>query len=259
MTGLWFSQKGGGNMAEWAKEAGHYYWPDGRPCYEVPKRGGGVRPTTIRDARKFGLFPSVSLIIGQLDKPGLNQYRVNQAILSAATIPRVEGESADAFAARVKEDAEAQMVSARDLGTLVHGWLESWFRGDPVPDEAVSWVDAVKERIAGEVEEAERSFACVLDGYGYGGKTDLVTSEFVYDFKTQEFSGKPSVWEGHKLQIAAYSHALGRPGRLLYISTTTKESRVVDVNVDKYLDMFRLLLPLFYKRKGLANGIREVT
>ena len=36
----------------------HWYDRDGKAVFEVPKaKGGGMRATTIADARKLGLYP----------------------------------------------------------------------------------------------------------------------------------------------------------------------------------------------------------
>ena len=40
-----------------ATESGHWYQADGTPAYEIKKPGGGMRPATLRDARKLGLLP----------------------------------------------------------------------------------------------------------------------------------------------------------------------------------------------------------
>jgi hypothetical protein len=53
----------------------HWYALDGKPVHTLPtKDGDGVRPTTIRDARKMGLLPSVTNIISQWDKPQLTRW-----------------------------------------------------------------------------------------------------------------------------------------------------------------------------------------
>ena len=51
----------------------HWYKQDGSPCYEVPYADPkkGMRSTTIRDARKLNLVPSVTTILQVMDKPGL--------------------------------------------------------------------------------------------------------------------------------------------------------------------------------------------
>ena len=43
------------------ESASHWYDLDGQPCHEVPRaKGDGMRPTTLADARKLHLLPSVT-------------------------------------------------------------------------------------------------------------------------------------------------------------------------------------------------------
>ncbi len=47
----------------------HWYDRDGKAVFEVPKaKGGGTRPTTIADARKLNLYPSVTTVLSVLAK-----------------------------------------------------------------------------------------------------------------------------------------------------------------------------------------------
>lgn len=76
------------------ESASHWYFPDGSPLHEVERADGkGTRPTNLRDARKLGLYPSVTNILSVLAKPGLNAWKQEQAILAALTLPRRSGES----------------------------------------------------------------------------------------------------------------------------------------------------------------------
>ena len=64
----------------------HWYFPDGTPLHQVPRADGkGSRPTSLRDARKLGLFPSVTNVLSILAKPGLEAWKQEQAILAART------------------------------------------------------------------------------------------------------------------------------------------------------------------------------
>src|SRR6266436_7275945 len=92
-----------------ASEACHYYARDGAPVYEVPRaKGDGTRPTTLADARKRDLVPSVTNVLNVAAKPGLETWKAQQLLQSALTLPRIEGETLDAYALRVIEDSKAQ-------------------------------------------------------------------------------------------------------------------------------------------------------
>jgi hypothetical protein len=110
------------------RQSGHWYDASGNGVHTVPKKTGKpgeMRNTTVADARKIGLYPSATNILAVMEKPQLVAYKVNQAILSALTLPRIDGESLDDFAVRVAEDSEQHAISAASLGTLCHAKMEA--------------------------------------------------------------------------------------------------------------------------------------
>ena len=58
------------------KKSAHWYSAAGQACHEVPNKSkpGTSRPTTLRDARTMKLLPSVTTILGLLDKPQLTDW-----------------------------------------------------------------------------------------------------------------------------------------------------------------------------------------
>ena len=91
------------SRSEIPSQAGHWYdRQSGQPVYEVPmKSKEGMRPTTIADARKCDLCPSVTLILGAIDKPGLNAWKARQLLEASLTLPPRAGENLDDYAKRV--------------------------------------------------------------------------------------------------------------------------------------------------------------
>ena len=59
----------------------------------LKKDGEGTRATTLADARKLGLLPSVTSIIGVLDKPALSNWKMDRAALAAVANPKQPDES----------------------------------------------------------------------------------------------------------------------------------------------------------------------
>ena len=176
---------------DFASESGHWYDTDGNCAYEMPYADPkkGMRPTTLRDARKHNLFPSVTTIMKVKAAPGLERWKINQAIDSALTLPMNDGESLDAYKLRVLADASEQGRKAAEYGTYIHGVLESFYATGNVHKEHTDIVCAVDKMITavcGNQEWcAEKSFASTL---GYGGKVDLHSPNWIIDFKTKEFS-----------------------------------------------------------------------
>ena len=199
-----------------ATEGGHYYEAlTGLPKYTVIGKNGKERATTLRDARTLNLVPSVTTISKMMDKPGLNNWREKQILLAALTLPRIEGETDDAFADRVLADAQAQAKQARDNGTAVHGAIELYCQGKAWDAKYDAHVAAVSKTlselgIAHADMRPEKSFAHALR---YGGKVDLHTTNVVVDFKTKDRieDGKKYAYDEHCIQLAAYRFGFELP------------------------------------------------
>jgi hypothetical protein len=242
-------------------EAGHWYQRDGTPCYTVTGKDGKERATTLRDARKMGLVPSVTTIMKCAAAPGLTNWIIEQHILACLTMPRIEGEAEAAYIARIKEDAGAQAEKARARGTQIHAWIEMFFAG-VYCEEALPFYESADKTIYEATKEefwsAEKSFA-----FGrYGGKCDLHNDRYIIDFKTTEKDlAIVKTWDEHALQLSAYDHGIptstfpsGRKCGILYINVNTAESRLIwakEKELEKGWKMFNALLDFWYAKTGL--------
>lgn len=198
-------------------ESQHWYDRNGVPCYEQKTGKGGLRPTDLRDARKFGLVPSVTTVLSVLAKPALVKWMVEQALDAALTLPRRDGESLDDFKRRALEDSQAQTKAASEEGTRIHDAIEASFKGRPVPLKYAMHVDEVQKRLR-EVYPgvtdwiAEASFAHVS---GFGGKVDLhsPSTGIVVDHKGKDgdFSDGKKLHYDQNYQLAAYNRGLLLP------------------------------------------------
>lgn len=194
-------------------EGDHWYDRDGLPVYTVASDNGNPRPTTLRDARKLGLVPSVTTIMKVINKPALTQWMQTQVLLSALTLPKKPNESEAEYIARILDDSKAQGRAAADKGTAIHDAIEAFYEGR-VNDRYSAHVIACTNEIAVQFGEqgwvAERSFSHDM---GFGGKVDLYAPGFVLDIKTQDFSDVKSIkiYDEHIIQLAAYRVGLGMP------------------------------------------------
>ena len=198
-----------------AQDAGHWYRRDGAPQYTVPAKDGSARPTTLRDARKMDLVPSVTTIMKIAAKPGLEAWKLDQMLLAALTLPRREGEGEKDFINRISADSKQTGKQAAERGTRVHESIERWYKGDTdVEHPAIA--KAFQEEVVkhfGDIQDwqVEKSFASTQ---GYGGKIDLYSkSGFVLDAKSKEFGPEDAVvgYDEHLMQLAAYRVGLGLP------------------------------------------------
>lgn len=199
-----------------SESGSHWYFTDGKPCYEIAKKDGtGMRATTLADARKLNLLPSVTTIMRVLAKPQLDLWKQEQACLAVLTTPRKDGEELDAFVYRVLHEERVQdeeMESARELGTDMHNGLEALFRGERITDELRPWIEPAYQHVKGLARTIE--VESIVVGPGYAGKMDYLgdagTHELVIDFKTTKKLPTKGSWSEHVLQLSAYANARKR-------------------------------------------------
>jgi hypothetical protein len=65
------------NYSKFKSESGHWYTQEGEPMYTIIGANGKERNTTLRDAKKEGLVPSVTTIMGVVAKPALETWKQN--------------------------------------------------------------------------------------------------------------------------------------------------------------------------------------
>lgn len=245
-----------------AAQSGHWYRPDGTPAYEIEGANGKTRPTTLRDARKLNLYPSVTTILKAAAAPGLERWKIGNAILAALTLPRNDGETDESYIDRIVRDSEETAKRARDTGTDIHAAIECFYKGrlnddDPYFENAYVAHLAVMEWSGQDVWDAERSFSSPL---GYGGKLDLSAPGFVLDFKTTE---KPldglKLWPEHRRQLAAYRMGLRMPEArcaICYVSSGDKAgARLIELDAGELAQgwgEFRTLLAFWQAMNGYA-------
>lgn len=220
----------------------HWYDKLGNPVYEVPRAtGDGLRPTTLADARKLNLLPSVTTILGVLHKEALVQWRVEQAVLACLTSKRNDGELLDDFVKCVLHDERVQEQEsdiAKKRGTEIHAACEAVINGMEVDAEIQPWImPALAELQRMKLKPVATEH--VLVGVGYAGRSDLIAmdpknQEWVIDFKTtKRLPQKESYWE-HRMQTAAYVRCRLEAQRHanVYISTVNQGEFVIHDNGD---------------------------
>src|SRR3990170_4320755 len=174
-------------MNNHATEGGHFYYPVGRPAYTIQGKKG-LRPTTKKDAKKLGLYPGVTTIIAEANSYSLENYKINQAIEAALTLPRHEGENSADYIKRVRHDAKEHARIRAEEGKAIHAYLQARFEGKSLgwtyPNPKMEAMHECYEVAAAEIIEkigvqeweCEKSFAVKPqyrnDIYGFGGKVD---------------------------------------------------------------------------------------
>ena len=240
-------------------EGGHWYTKTGEPFYTMMGANGSERNTTLRDARKLGLLPSVTTINGMLSKAGLDTWKQQQVLLAALTLPRLPNEPEQEWLQRVMSDSKATGREAAERGTRIHAIVQSYFEGayHVEPPLYLAKVEtALKDAFGERHWVAEKSFA---HAFGYGGKCDLMSPNgIVVDFKTKDTSlDKVDVYFEHEMQLAAYREGLGMPSArcaIVFINGTTNEVKLIEVSdiaLQKGWECFEHLLRVYQIKNGI--------
>ena len=202
-----------------ASESNHWYTRNGVPQYTVEAKKGGLRATTLRDARTMNLVPSVTTILGVAAKPALLAWMQQQVLMAALTLPKVDSETEEQYIARIIHDSKEQGRAAADAGTDIHASIQGYYEGYSTgkhKESVTACVQAINDHFGDWGWVSERSFAHDL---GFGGKCDLFVPAdergdgLVTDVKTKEFSDPAKVegYDEHLMQLAAYRVGLGCP------------------------------------------------
>ena len=218
------------------KEAS-WYTTKGVPLYEIPKADGkGMRAPTLADAKKRGdLLPRVSTILNLLDKPALNDWKVEQGVLAVMTTPQLPNEPMDAFIQRVLHTERVQdqeSTVARDRGTELHAAMQARMAGEPVSPELLPWIEPAAKAIElrGQYITSEK----ILVGDGYAGRCDLLQEAvdcwLLSDYKTSKTMPDPKKgsYVEHLLQCSAYAAALSKS---LVGTSMTKPIRTCNIYI----------------------------
>ncbi len=233
---------------------GHWYKPDGSPLYTIIGANGKERDTTLRDARKLNLSPSVTTVMSMAAKPGLDQYLQTQLLDAVASIGVHDS---DFWRQSVIQKSKEHSQNAASKGTVIHDALEQYFLGNyehgfPANLEAICLpVVTFLDKTFGNIKwSPERSFSHNL---GFGGKVDMSFDDgafpAVLDFKTKDTNDikKMVAYDEHGMQTAAYAVGLDIPTARrynLFISTQVPGLLSLTESIDFERDwgMFESLL-----------------
>lgn len=223
----------------------HYYTKTAETAYTVIGANGKEKGTTIKDARKLGLLPSVTTITNILDKAGLMRYFLQQAVGVIFSEERQkEGESFEDYADRILVAARRESNEAAKRGSYLHNCLEKYFQGEGLKEKEftrpiLKEIDLLFPLTTdfGDIPgnfHPEKKFASYL---GYGGKVDLVCDDgnngIVIDFKSKNTTDKKKFYkyEEHLMQLSAYRQGLELPNaRCFDIYFSSVEPGIVEVH-----------------------------
>ena len=187
----------------------HWYAHDGTPQHKA----------TLREARKQGLYPSVTSVLKLWPKPMLDSWKIERAISAAMTLQRGPEESDEEFAIRAFEHSKLEAKEAAAAGTELHDMMSVRATTGKWPT-TVRWAkhqeayEAFMQEYCAKLACSEECF--VNHDHGYAGTIDLVAYDrdgrlALLDFKNQSVKpGKePRFYPEYLMQMTAYRNMLG--------------------------------------------------
>lgn len=230
-----------------AKESSHWYRLDGTSCHTQPvkSRPGDTRPTTLADARKLGLFPSVTGILGVLDKPQLTDWKLEQLskefrsrlqLITARDRSAIDVLDAvmdmihrdpDELHEEMVDHALRQVEQAADAGEIVHKGAELALSGLEYDHDKEVFLPELKAKFPlstfvkpieafvkeHNIQPLGHEVRIVCPRHGYAGTGDLPMrcpkGRGFGDWKTRKTKpGRPvKAYDTQVMQIAAYHGA----------------------------------------------------
>lgn len=244
-------------MSRWYNSKGEY-------VETVQGKNGKDRAPTVRDARVNGYFPSVTTVLGQIDKPALTTYFINEAIKAAYNnqwaLTKPIKEATNVLAKISKEEGN----KAAQFGTKIHKHIELLLKAKAgeninIEKDVAEYVEPVfKYLLENNVNgESEKRVIIDCEGKKAGGTIDLVTKNTLVDFKTQKTKDKKfKKYDSWLWQLGGYNLS-AKKDKACIIAISSTEPNTMKVfsfdkeEIEKGEIIFKLLLTLFYAIKGL--------
>lgn len=179
------------------------------------KSSGGLRPSRTTDAKKALMhgekwMPSITGIIGLLDKPALLNWKVDKHLEQAYAFPAET--DCESWIKEIKVKTSEAMEAAPQAGTDFHQIMEDYMNGKEVPAEFHRHCVAVEMVVLDNCGTQEwQTEKMLISEIGYGGTADLISDEWTIDYKTKQFAKqwKPGkmAYTDHARQLAALNMA----------------------------------------------------
>jgi len=217
ITNKWDSSSANSRLVT-VESSGHWYDAEGRSAHVILGKNGNERNTTVADARKLGLYPSVTSILGIMDKPQLTNWKIEQAIMSSLTLPKEENETLEEYAKRIVKDSRESTKKAAEHGSRMHECMEDILLGRPVSRDEIL-APYIKTFSEWAEKNVEKTYWCekALVGAGYAGRCDAYVKlkdvgDAIIDLKNRKVNPRyEPFFETDIAQLWAYRSASENP------------------------------------------------
>ena len=149
----------------------HYYGQDGSTQYRIIGSNGIERDTTLRDAKKLNLVPSVTTILQIPAKPALYSWLQDQllnAVLRCDWEPNLNDETkVKQWKGMLTQEAQKIGRDAAKRGSEMHDSLERYFISGEIDEKDKSFILPVVNKLTehfGKIDwEAEKALLAIWD------------------------------------------------------------------------------------------------
>lgn len=195
-----------------SSDSGHWYAKDGTPHHTITGKNGTERRTTLRDARKYGWLPSVSAIIGVLEKPQLTRWKMEQVARRCHKMqPDVWPE--EDFVSEAIRQVNEEVSESADFGSSFHKSVENYFAGKPFDQQFAGQIETIAAYMSAYTHSWSEK--CLVSPLGYAGTADwkgecsLDETILYADFKTRRTKKDEPIkrYDTNCMQLSAYAAA----------------------------------------------------
>lgn len=193
----------------------HFYTTEGLPMHRIVGANGKERDTNLRDAKKLGLFPSVSTIMSVASEEAIVNWTCEQ-IINAAWLHPYTGGDIKEWKKEVRRLSKIKKEKAANEGTKIHKAMEYHFTEEykGYSKEYHDICHAARQFLYDYFGDVDWVSELTFANDGYGGCVDLITSYdkgIIIDFKTQATNDSKSFrfYNKYCMQLAAYRYGLG--------------------------------------------------
>jgi hypothetical protein len=240
-------------------ESAHWYREDGTSAHEVPDaKGKKMIKTTIVQAKKLNLFPSVTSIMNIISKPFVDNWRIDMYMKEIYLHPEMITMDYENWREKIMEFVEPKLNEGARRGSEIHSAICDYFGDKPFDVKFNKLMDNFREKT--EAIGLVKGIVVSEKGYchkelGYAGCVDVTCGSVLADMKTtsdKHFANLQKYpYREWKIQLSAYNRMLLANGiatdtfHSIIINRDTDEVAVVTYDkydLDKSWEMFNALL-----------------
>jgi len=188
----------------------HWYTLDGEACHVQPNG----KPTTLTEARVQNLVPSVSGVLGMVEKYHLTKWKCDEMVKKCIDNPHIAGEPVKDYINRIHGYTKIDQHKILDFGNRVHKAIEQFNLGkfDESKDPEIwPWLETyVRWAQSRLIRTIAVEKTVTSKRWGFGGTIDLIAEvrgirgPVIVDYKTQSYGKKPHFRDEYAYQLAAY-------------------------------------------------------